>query len=249
VQGQQPGVDRADQDVELGLDGRDLISQGCAPEGEAFEGLAGDITRFHASRVGVSAGQSVQQLVTAQCAVGAAHGFGSGHQQCMDLVDGLPSGLDGRAALAGEYPKRLGLTVGALGNRAVGAGQHGQRGPTNVDGVGLASESACLPVLANHLHDHEARGCEHPGDPGSIRAGAFDTDTLHVTVRPEELHQLGVALSSRDERAIRDVAPQMVQHRDVVSAFVSIDSGDHQQLIQLVAAGQDTARHGGPFRR
>ncbi|GAB3750289.1 hypothetical protein GCM10027599_07330 [Yimella radicis] len=64
-----------------------------------------------------------------------------------------------------------------------------------------------MTVLANDLHDHEPSRRECPRDPGPVRAGAFDADSIDVAVGLKEVVQLGVADFCGVELVVSDAAP------------------------------------------
>jgi hypothetical protein len=54
-------------------------------------------------------------------------------------------------------------------------------------GIGLAAATTALPVRAINLHNPDALGVKHTGQPSPIRAGALDPDEFDLAEAREPI--------------------------------------------------------------
>ncbi len=121
------------------------------------------------------------------------------HQQSLELVCGLASGLQRRLASRSQEPNHLYLAVAALRLSDRLTGQHRPGCCLRVDGVGFAVAPEVAPLWSLDLHHRDSCSLQVAGKSGPVAAGPLYTGASHraKAFRPtqESLTNAGVSHS------------------------------------------------------
>jgi hypothetical protein len=163
---------------------------------------------------------------------------GRGHQQRLDGVDRLGTGLDRGLAGDPQRPGHLHRAVLGLGDAGRLARLHRPSGGVGVNGVALAAPPAGCPVGPVDLQNPLARGGQEPDEPGAVAARALHPPGLDLTQPTGPGQQLAIA--SPAGRGDGDAKP----------AAQLVPGGGHMDVLVGVDPNGDPCRfevcHGGP---
>ncbi|CCQ15618.1 Deoxyuridine 5'-triphosphate nucleotidohydrolase [Rhodococcus sp. AW25M09] len=154
----------------------------------------------------------------------------------MDLVDRGRARLDGGVPCVVQRAERFDLFV--FRHRVRSTRLRCACREVGVDGVGFADSAPFGTVGSSHFYDGMPALAGGSGEPGTVGAGAFDTDAVEATVLGDEGQCSSVAGGGGGEFAVVEISPLFVDDCDVDRVGVSVDAGD-----DLVASG--SACHAG----
>ena len=123
-----------------------------------------------------------------------------------------------------QDPHGLDVSVPALGFTGRVAREGGSSGRDGILGIGLALAPAALAIGPVDFDDADLLSLEVPGQPGSIRACALDTDQLNGAEVTQPGQQLLVAALRGGKALDTEECPSVVQSCSYVDVEVCIDA-------------------------
>ena len=180
----------SDDRVEFG----DLSFEGLGPAGEHAQGELGERDDV-AACAGPVRGGALEEPVDVEVPQVAADHLWGGGDDGPHLVQCLGSGLAGREPCRAQNPHGFDVAVSGFGLALRVTGLCCPSSGDGVLGIALASPAAPLAVGAVHLNHPHTLGMEMTDQPGSVAAGALDTDQLHLAEAAQPAHDAAVARS------------------------------------------------------